>query len=115
MKRRQLLCFMGGVAGLASYSNIRNSFVTGQDGQNSSASVLGTYVHEGWPYNHPYAARTGTVEDGRGYADGLKRLGYNTLAIWTALKTMPDPLTPSDRANIEKTAQVIDVLHNEFG
>jgi hypothetical protein len=115
MKRRQFLSLMGGVAGLASCTGVRSPFGPGRDEKNAAAPVLGMYVHEGWPYNHPYAARTWTVEDWRGYADGLKRLGYNTLAIWPALETMPEPLTPSDRGNIEKTAQVIDILHNEFG
>jgi len=31
------------------------------------------------------------------------------------LETMPDPLTPSDRASLEKHARVIDMLHNELG
>ena len=30
------------------------------------------------------------------------------------LETMPSPLTPSDRANLKKIAQVIDVLHGEY-
>ncbi|HSW45736.1 MAG TPA: hypothetical protein VLM89_09205 [Phycisphaerae bacterium] len=77
--------------------------------------VIGMYVHQHWPYNHPYAARTWTIEDWHGYADGLKRLGYNTVLIWPVLETMPDPLTPSDKSNIDKIAGVIDLLHNELG
>ncbi len=77
--------------------------------------VVGMYVHQHWPYNHPYAARTWTLEDWRGFAGGLKQLGYNTVLIWPMLETMPDPLTPSDRASLEKHARVIDMLHNELG
>ena len=77
--------------------------------------IVGMYVHQHWPYNHPYAARTWTLDDWRGYAEGLRQLGYNTLLIWPMLETMPDPLTPSDQANIEKMAGVIEVLHNELG
>ncbi len=77
--------------------------------------MIGMYVHQHWAYKHPYAARTWTLEDWRGYADGLHRLGYNTVMIWPVLETVPEPPTPSDRANIEKIAQVIDLLHNEFG
>src|SRR5690349_8213629 len=77
--------------------------------------IVGMYVHQHWPYNHPYAARTWTIKDWQGYADGLKRLGYNSILIWPVLETMPDPLTASDRANIRKIAQVIDLLHEEFG
>ena len=73
------------------------------------------YVHQHWPYNHPYAARTWTLEDWRGYADGLKRLGYNAVLIWPLLETMPNPLTPSDHANLHKIACVIDMLHEQFG
>jgi hypothetical protein len=80
-----------------------------------SGKIIGMYVHQHWPYNHPYAARTWTLEDWRGYADGLRRLGFNTIMVWPVLETMPDPLTPSDRANIEKIAKVIDLLHDEFG
>jgi hypothetical protein len=72
------------------------------------------YIHQHWPYRHPYAARTWTINDYRGYADGLRKLGFNTLLIWPVLETMPSPLTPSDRATLEKIAKVIDVLHHEF-
>jgi hypothetical protein len=77
--------------------------------------VVGMYVHQHWPYNHPYAARTWTLEDWRGFAAGLKQLGYNTIMIWPMLETMPDPLTPSDRASLEKHARVIEMLHKELG
>jgi hypothetical protein len=77
--------------------------------------MIGMYVHQHWPYHHPYAARTWTVEDWRGYADGMKKIGYNTFLIWPMLEIMPDPLTPSDKANLAKLNKVIDMLHNEFG
>ncbi|MGA2863980.1 MAG: hypothetical protein ABSF95_05785 [Verrucomicrobiota bacterium] len=77
--------------------------------------LVGMYVHQHWPYHHPYAARTWTLEDWRGYADGLKRLGYNAVLIWPVLETMPEPLTASDGANLRKIAQVIDMLHHQFG
>lgn len=76
--------------------------------------IIGMYVHQHWPYNHPYAARTWTLEDWRGYADGLRQLGYNTIMIWPMLEIMPDPLTPSDRDALTKTAAVIDMLHREM-
>ena len=115
MKSREFPCLVVGLACLVSCSDRRNSSDTGGKGTASAPPVLGMYVHEGWPYNHPYAARTWTIDDWRGYADGLKRLGYNTMAIWPALEITTQPLSPSDRANIEKTAEVIDVLHHEFG
>ena len=77
--------------------------------------LIGMYVHQHWPYNRPYAARTWTLEDWRGYADGLTKLGYNTIMIWPMLETMPEPPTPSDLAQLEKTAKVINILHDEFG
>jgi hypothetical protein len=73
------------------------------------------YIHQHWPYNYPYAARTWQVEDYRGYCGGLKALGYNTVMIWPVLETMPSPLTPSDRACLKKVAGVIDMLHHELG
>jgi hypothetical protein len=79
------------------------------------AKLIGMYVHQHWPYNHPYAARTWTLADWRGYADGLAKLGYNMIMVWPMLETMPEPMTPSDRAQLEKTAQVIDMLHRDFG
>ena len=84
------------------------------EGATMDKPIVGMYVHQHWSYNHPYAARTWTFEDWHGYVDGLKRLGYNTVMIWPVLETMPNPLTPSDRACIEKIAKVIHVLHNEF-
>src|SRR5262249_39407782 len=76
--------------------------------------LVGMYVHQHWPYNHPYAARTWTLEDWKGYAEALERLGYNSVLIWPVLETMPEPLTPSDRASLEKTGKVIDMLHQQF-
>src|SRR5437762_584279 len=32
--------------------------------------MLGLYVHTHWAYSHPYAARTWSVEDWRGYLGG---------------------------------------------
>nr|MDO8110932.1 hypothetical protein [Candidatus Sigynarchaeota archaeon] len=80
-----------------------------------NGKIIGMYVHQHWPYNHPYAARTWTLDDWRGYADGLKKIGYNTIMVWPMLETMPDPPASSDQANIDKIAKVIDMLHDEFG
>jgi len=114
MKRRGFLCFMGGVASLAAKPNLRSMFLGEGQEPGASEGIVGMYVHQHWPYNHPYAARTWTIEDYRGYADGLTKLGYNTMMIWPVLETMPEPLTPSDRAALQKTAKVIDMLHREF-
>src|SRR5437870_2445232 len=62
-----------------------------------STKMVGMYIHQHWPYNHPYCARTWTVQEWRGYVGGLKKIGYNTILIWPMLETMPDPLTPSDK------------------
>jgi len=78
-------------------------------------TIIGMYVHQHWPYRHPYAARTWTLDDWHGYIDGLRRLGYNTVLIWPVLETMPEPLTESDRANLVRIAKVIDMAHDEFG
>lgn len=76
--------------------------------------ILGMYVHQHWAYNHPYAARTWTLQDWEGYLDGISKLGYNMVLIWPMLETMPDPLTPSDEANLRKIARVIDLAHEKF-
>jgi len=84
-------------------------------GGEAREKLVGMYVHQHWPYHHPHAARTWTLEDWRGYADGLHRLGYNAVLIWPVIETMPEPLTASDRANLRKIARVIDLLHHQFG
>jgi len=76
--------------------------------------MIGLYIHQHWPYNHPYAARTWTLEDWRGWADGLQKLGYNTVLVWPLLETIPEPMTPSDRAYLTKLGKVIDMLHHDF-
>jgi hypothetical protein len=81
---------------------------------NTHRKIIAMYVHQHWPYNHPYCARTWTIEDWRGYAGGLKQLGYNTIMIWPMLDIMPDPPSPSDLANLRKIARVIDMLHHEM-
>ena len=80
----------------------------------ASEQLIGMYVHQHWPYRHPYAARTWTYDDWHGYLDGLSRLGFNLVLIWPMLETMPNPPTPSDRANLEKIRRVIDAAHHEF-
>ncbi|MBN2578634.1 MAG: hypothetical protein JXB10_06545 [Pirellulales bacterium] len=77
--------------------------------------LIGMYVHQAWVYNHPYAARTWTDDNWRGYLDGLHRLGYNLVSIWPLLETMPHPLMPSDQAKLEQHRRVIDMAHREFG
>ncbi len=44
----------------------------------------------------------------------MKRLGYNTVLIWPVLETVPEPMTPSDRANLDRIAKVIDMAHTQF-
>jgi hypothetical protein len=83
--------------------------------QEPATNMVAMYIHQHWPYKHPYAARTWTLEDYRGYCGGLKALGYNTVMIWPVLETMPSPPTDSDRANLEKIAKVVDLLHRELG
>ncbi|MBX7122016.1 MAG: hypothetical protein K1X42_07780 [Opitutaceae bacterium] len=77
--------------------------------------IVGMYVHTHWPYNHPYAARTWTLEDWQGYLKGIKEMGYNTVLFWPLVETMPQALTPSDQAHIQKIARVIDFAHEELG
>ena len=114
MKRREFLYGIGGLAGLTAHGGV--AFAMGPAGQGTGGhKTVGMYIHQHWPYKHPYAARTWTVEDYRGYAGGLQKLGFNTLVIWPLLETMPDPLTPSDQENLAKIGHVIDMLHNELG
>src|ERR1035437_6473705 len=115
MKRRGFLGLMGGLAGAAARPGFFDALLAKGEEQRTSAGIIGMYVHQHWPYNHPYAARTWTLEDWRDFAGGLKLLGYNTIMIWPMLEVMPDPLTPSDRASLEKHARVIDMLHKELG
>lgn len=77
-------------------------------------NLLGIYIHQHWSYNNPYAARTWTLANWRGYIDGISRLGYNSILIWPVLETMPEPLTPSDEANLKKIAEVIEMAHHDF-
>lgn len=77
--------------------------------------VIGMYVHQHWPYNHPYSARTWSVEDWEGYLDGLHRLGFNMVLIWPVLETMPNPMTESDLACLDKIQKVIDLAKNGLG
>lgn len=118
--RRHFLAQLGGVGAstlaghlpLVANADAAAPAPTAKDSRNK---LVGMYVHQHWPYHHPYAARTWTFEDWRGYADSLHELGYNAILIWPVLETMPNPLTPSDRANLAKIARVIDMLHQEFG
>ncbi|MFM7321337.1 MAG: hypothetical protein ACKO5K_07425 [Armatimonadota bacterium] len=81
---------------------------------NPQPRKLGMYIHQHWPYHHPYCARTWSRDDWRGYADGLTRLGYNTVLLWPMAETIPDPPTPSDVAHLEKMRDVIAMLQSDF-
>jgi hypothetical protein len=76
--------------------------------------VLGLYMHQHWSYNYPYAVRTWTLNDWKGFLGGLQKLGYNYALICPMLDNMPDPLTSSDSANIKKIAEVIHYAHKEL-
>jgi hypothetical protein len=102
---------LAGLWGIAALANVCGAAVADEPPGN----LIGMYIHQHWPYNYPYAARTWQVEDYRGYCGGLKMLGYNTVMIWPLLETMPSPLTDSDRASLKKIAAVIDMLHRELG
>jgi hypothetical protein len=81
----------------------------------SADRIVGLYVHQHWPYNHPYAARTWTFEDWKGFAGGLKQLGYNTILVWPMMEVMPDPPTPSDVAYLKRMERVVKMLHKDLG
>lgn len=115
MDRRKFLYLTSGLAGLAFQSWGSTAFDLHTEEKTDTAKIVGMYVHEGWPYNHPYAARTWNESDWRGYASGLSSLGYNTIMIWPALETMPNPLKSSDRRHLETTTRVVDILQQEFG
>jgi hypothetical protein len=82
--------------------------------QSQEKRVIGLYIHQHWPYKRPYAARTWTLDDWRGWADGLKKIGYNTVMLWPMMETMPEPLTPSDKAFLNRIGKVVDMLHRDF-
>lgn len=73
--------------------------------------MLGMYVHRAWPYKRPYASRAWTLEDWRGFAEGIRELGYNTIIVWPVVEIMPMPPTPSDLSDLQQLAEVIDLLH----
>jgi hypothetical protein len=77
--------------------------------------MLGMYVHTHWAYHHPYAARTWTEEDWRGYLEGLAALGYDMVMIWPQLECMASPPNASDRAFLEKLGGVIRFAHDRLG
>ena len=35
--------------------------------------IVGMYVHQHWPYHHPYAARTWSLDDWRGMPPACER------------------------------------------
>ncbi len=77
--------------------------------------MLGMYVHTHWAYNHPYAARTWTLEDWDGYMASLAALGYDFIVLWPQLDCMPGEPNPSDRAYLAKIGRVIDRAHHRYG
>jgi hypothetical protein len=110
MQRRQ---FLQSAAAAGAAAVLGESLSTAEAAP-AAGKLVGMYVHQHWPYRHPYSARTWTFDDWHGYLDGLSRLGFNLVLIWPVLETMPNPPTPSDRANLEKIRRVIDAAHHDF-
>jgi hypothetical protein len=77
--------------------------------------LLGIYVHTHWAYNRPYAARTWSLADWKGFLAGMASLGYDHLLLWPLLDAMPERPTPSDVEYLRTAHQVIDHAHNRFG
>jgi len=77
--------------------------------------MLGMYVHTHWAYRHPYAARTWTPDDWRGYLEGLAQLGYDLVMIWPQLDCMPAEPNESDRAWLRTLGGAIDLAHERLG
>ena len=112
MNLKLSLTVVAGCAAAISQGLSAQSWADG--GIKSKEPIIGMYVHQHWAYNHPYAARTWTLEDWKGYLDGLSKIGYNSVLIWPVLETMPDPLTPSDEESIAKIASVVDFAHRDL-
>ncbi len=102
--------FLGRLGGLAA-CGIGIRLVAGDTSSHANEQMLGMYVHRAWPYHRPYASRAWTLDDWRGFATGLRELGYNTLIVWPVVEIMPMPPTASDLADLEQLARVIDILH----
>lgn len=107
MKFNILMCLFLSLAMISKANNASDSSAPNK-------KIIGMYMHQHWSYNNPYAVRTWTLDNWKGYLDGLSRLGYNTILIWPVLETMPDPLTQSDKDNLTKIAKVIDMAHNDY-
>jgi len=102
--------FIGSLGGLALYGAAIHGAAGGADTRQKER-MLGMYVHRAWPYRRPYASRSWTLKDWRGFAEGLRKLGYNTIIVWPVVEIMPMPPTPSDVADLQQLARVIDMLH----
>ena len=111
MRRRDFLYVVGGLASLKVYGKYGSGFLGAED---QNTKMVGMYIHSIWPYKHPYSARTWSIDDYRGYAGGLKALGFNTLILKPLVEIMPEPLPHSDRAQLDNIRNVVDMLHNEF-
>ena len=73
------------------------------------------YAHLHWSYNRPYALRSWQLDDWKRYIDLLTHLGFNTIQIWPMMELLPHPLSPEDRAYLERYAQIVDYAHRERG
>jgi hypothetical protein len=105
--RRSMIGGLGGLA-LGGVAAQRTILAAGSPGMEP---IRGMYVHRAWPYRRPYAARAWTLADWRGFAEGLGELGFNTVVVWPVIEIMPLPPTPSDTADLELLAGVIEMLH----
>ena len=59
MKRRGFLGLMSGLAGAAAQRDFFGALLAEEEGPKTSTGIIGMYVHQHWPYNHPYAPGPG--------------------------------------------------------
>src|SRR5207302_5614796 len=70
-------------------------------------TLRGMYVHLHWEYAHPYAVRSWGLEDWKRYVDILAYCHANLITIWSVVGLLPHPLSPDDRAYLERLREVV--------
>ena len=79
--------------------------------QTHGFSNRGLYLHEGWFFNYPFAIKSWARQDYANMFNLLHSMGYNQVAVWPMLESIPMPLSKTDEMAIRQFRKTIEDAH----
>ncbi|MCF7688372.1 MAG: hypothetical protein K9N01_08715 [Cephaloticoccus sp.] len=72
----------------------------------------GFYLHTSWEFAHPFAVRSWSADDFKGFFALLQQLDFNLVMFWPLTEAMPAPLSAPDCQELDAMRQLVDQAHD---